>query len=177
MRLDIFNHIFPMNYFNKMLEVAGDHKDMGKRVREIPVLADLAARFRVMDQFDDYAQVICLAAPPIELLAGPDVTPDLARAANDGMADYVAKYPDRFPGFIASLPMNNPEASAEEIDRSIKDLKAVGVQFFTNVQGKPLDLPEFKLLFDRMNDYDLPIWVHPARGANFPDYLTEKKSK
>jgi len=130
-----------------------------------------------MDEFEDYAQIICLASPPLEIIASPDVTPDLAKVANDGMAEYVAKYPDRFPGFIASMPMNKPDAALEEIDRAIKDLKAVGVQFFTNVKGKPLDLPEFKPLFEKMAGYDLPIWIHPARGANFPDYLTEDKSK
>jgi aminocarboxymuconate-semialdehyde decarboxylase len=101
----------------------------------------------------------------------------MARIANDGMADYVANYPDRFPAFIASMPMNNPEAAVEEIDRAIKDLKAVGIQFFTNVAGKPLDLPEYKPLFQKMNDYDLPIWIHPARGADFSDYKTEDRSK
>ena len=177
MKLDIFNHIFPTDFYEKMMEVNPNLVDIGKRVRGIPVLFDLDARFRCMDEFDDYAQILCLASPPIELIAGPDVTPDLARVANDGMAEYVAKYPDRFPGFIASMPMNNPDAALEEIDRVIKDLKAVGIQFFTNVNGKPLDLPEFKPLFEKMAGYDLPIWIHPARGANFPDYLTEKKSK
>jgi predicted TIM-barrel fold metal-dependent hydrolase len=177
MKIDIFNHIFPKTYYDKMMEVNPGLVDIGKRVRDVPVLFDLEARFRVMDQFDDYAQIICLAAPPLEALAGPDVTPDLARAANDGMAEYVSKYPDRFPGFIASLPMNNPEASVIEIDRAIGDLNAVGVQFFTNVNGKPLDEPEFKPLFEKMNGYDLPIWVHPARTAKFPDYITEDKSK
>ncbi len=177
MKLDIFNHIFPKIFYDKMMKVNPDLVDIGKRVRAIPVLFDLDERFRCMDQFDDYAQIICLASPPLEIVAGPDVTPDLARAANDGMAEYVGKYPDRFPGFIASMPMNNPDATLEEIDRAIRDLKAVGIQFFTNVKGKPLDLPEFKPLFEKMADYDLPIWIHPARGANFPDYLTEQKSK
>ena len=177
MKIDIFNHIFPRIYYDKMMEVAPDHKDIGKRVRNVPVLVDLEARFRMMDTFDDYAQVICLCSPALEALAGPDVTPDLARAANDGMADYVFRYPDRFPGFIASLPMNNPEASLEEMERAIEELRAVGFQVFTNVNGKPLDAPEFKPLFAKMNDYGLPIWVHPARGADFPDYLTEEKSR
>ncbi|MBW2064170.1 MAG: amidohydrolase family protein [Deltaproteobacteria bacterium] len=177
MKIDIFNHIFPRSFYQKMMEVNPNLQDIGKRVREVPVIYDLDERFKVMDQFEDYVQVICLASPPIELLAGPDITPDLAKAANDGMADYVARYPDRFPGFIASLPMNNPDEALKEIDRAIKDLKAVGVQFFTNVKGAPLDLPEYKPLFQRMAEHDLPIWVHPARGANFPDYLTEKKSK
>ncbi len=176
MKLDMFNHIFPKVYFDKMLEVAPNYKDMGKRVREIPVLYDLEKRFRVMDEFDDYAQIICLAAPPLEVLA-PDLSPELAKIANDGMAEYVDKYPDRFPGFVASMPMNNPDACLKEIDRAIDELNAVGIQFFTNVNGAPLDLPELKPLFAKMHEVDLPIWIHPARGANFPDYLTEKKSK
>jgi len=176
MKIDIFNHLFPKAFFEKMMEVAPKHKDMGKRVREVPVLFDLEARFRVMDLFQDYAQIICLASPPLEVLVGPDLSPELARIGNDGMAEYVAKYPERFPGFIASLPMNNPEAALVEMDRAIGTLKAVGVQFFTNVNGKPLDLPEFKPLFRRMSELDLPIWIHPARGANFPDYLSEQKS-
>ena len=54
MKIDIFNHIFPKNYFDMMLETAPDHKDIVKRVRSVPVLHDLEARFRVMDQFEDY---------------------------------------------------------------------------------------------------------------------------
>ena len=177
MKLDIFNHIFPKIYYDKMMAVNPNLTDIGKRVREVPVLVDLDARFRMMDEFEDYAQVICLTAPPFDLLAGPDVTPELARVANDGMAEYVAKYPDRFPAFIASLPLDNPDAAVQEIDRDVKDLKAVGVQVFTCVQDKPLDLPEFKPLFAKMAEHDLPIWVHPTRTAKFPDYLTEKKSK
>jgi predicted TIM-barrel fold metal-dependent hydrolase len=177
MKIDIFNHIFPRIFYDKMMEIAPNLVDLGKRVRGVPVLFDLDARFRTMDQFDDYAQVICMPGPPLEVMAGPDLTPELAKAANDGMAEYVAKYPDRFPGFIASMPMNDPDAVAAEIDRAIKDLKAVGVQIFTNVNGKPLDLPEFRPLFEKMSAYDLPIWIHPIRGANFPDYLTEDKSK
>jgi len=176
MKLDMFNHIFPKVYFDKMLEVAPNHKDMGKRVREIPVLHDLEKRFRVMDEFDDYAQIICVAAPPLEVLS-PDLSPELAKIANDGLAEYVDKYPDRFPGFVASMPMNNPDACLKEIDRAIDELNAVGIQFFTNVNGAPLDLPELKPLFAKMHEVDLPIWIHPARGANISDYPTEDRSK
>ena len=177
MKIDIFNHLLPKNFFDKMIEVAPNQKDIGRRMRSIPAIVDLEERFRVMDQFEDYVQVICLPNPPLEVLGGPDVTSELAQIANDGMAEYVAKYPDRFPGFIASLSLSDPDAALTELDRAIKDLKAVGVQFFSNVKGAPLDLPEFEPLFARMAEIDLPIWIHPARAANFPDYLTEKKSK
>jgi len=176
-KIDIFNHIFPKPFYDKMMEVAGQHKDIGKRVRNIPVLVDLDERFRVMDEFGDYVQVLSLASPPLEVIAEADRSPELARIANDGMAELCAKHPERFCGFTASLPMNNPDAALSEINRVVKDLGANGVQMFTNVNGKPLDAPEFQPLFDAMAQHDLPTWIHPARGANFADYLTEDRSE
>lgn len=176
-KIDVFNHILPEPFFKMLMQVAPDHKDMGKRVRGIPMLVDLEVRFRVMDQFDDYCQILSLASPPLEALAGPQVAVELAKAANDGMANLVQRYPERFPGFVASLPMNHPDAALAEMRRAIEDLGAKGVQIFTNVAGKPLDAPELLPVFDIMADLDLPIWLHPARGASFPDYLTEDKSK
>jgi predicted TIM-barrel fold metal-dependent hydrolase len=130
-----------------------------------------------MDLFGDYRQVFSLSAPPIENLAGPEATPDLARLANDSMAETVAKHPDRFPGFIASLPMNNVDAALREIDRAVNELHATGIQIFTNVNGRPLDDPEFRPIFAKMAQITLPIWMHPTRGASFPDYQTEAQSK
>lgn len=178
MKIDIYNHIFPKAYHEKMMEVAPTHADLGKRVRDIPMLADLDERFRVMDMFgDDYRQILSVASPPPEVLASGQDATDLAQIANDGMAQLVERYPDRFPGFTATLALHDPEEAIKEIHRSIRDLGASGIQIFTNVLGKPLDLPEYEPLFAAMADYDLPIWMHPARGSNFPDYLSEKKSK
>src|SRR5437016_2915418 len=133
MKLDIFNHIFPRKFYQRMLDVAPSGKDMHKRVRQIPSIVDLDERFRIMDKFGDYAQVICLGSPPIEVFGPPPVSTELARVANDGMVELVAKYPDRFPAFIASLPMNDPGGLLDEAQRAIGDLGAVGVQVFANV--------------------------------------------
>jgi predicted TIM-barrel fold metal-dependent hydrolase len=176
MKIDIFNHIFPKSFFDKMVSISPNAKDINKRVRNIPCLVDLNERFRIMDRFKDYVQIICIPNPPIEALGSPPVSTDMAKLANDGMAELVKKYPDRFPGFIASLPMNDPEGLLVEAKRAIKDLGAVGVQIFTNVLGRPLTKPETMPLFDLMVKLDLPIWIHPARGADFPDYKTEPKS-
>lgn len=176
MKIDIFNHIFPKSYFDKMVKVAPNGKDMHKRVRNIPCIVDLDERFRIMDMFDEYAQIICLGSPPIEVFGPPPISTDMAKLANDGMAELVQKYPDRFPGFIASLPMNDPKGLLAEANRAIKDLGAVGVQVFTNVLGRPLTKPETMPLFDLMAELDRPIWMHPARGADFPDYKGEPKS-
>src|SRR3989304_112555 len=87
MKLDIFNHVFPKKYFECMLKVAPNGRDMHKRVRAIPSIVDMDARFRIMDRFGpDYAQVICLGAPPIEVLGPPPVSTDRAKIANDGTA-------------------------------------------------------------------------------------------
>ena len=141
------------------------------------MLFDLDERFRVMDRFEDYHQVLSLASPPIEALGGPDVTVPLARAANDGLARLVDSHPDRVPGFVASLPMNAPDAILEEARRAVSDLGARGVQVYSNAAGKPLDSPEILPLFDLMAELDFPVWLHPARQAHHPDYLSEDKSK
>lgn len=176
MKLDIFNHIFPRKFYDRMLEVLPDGRDMNKRVRNIPSIVDLDARFRIMDAFTEYAQVICLPQPPLESLGPPSVSKELAKIGNDGMAELVAKHPDRFPAFIAGLPMNDPDGLLEEAERAVRKLGAVGVQVFSNVNGAPLTAPATMPLFDLMAKLDLPIWLHPARGADRADYTTEKKS-
>src|SRR5476651_1995159 len=93
-----------------------------KRWLHIPVLWDLDKRMRMMDKFKGYKQILTLSMPSIEFLAPPNESPELARLANDGMAEIVAKYPDKFPAFVASLPMNNVPACIEEMDRAIGDL-------------------------------------------------------
>jgi predicted TIM-barrel fold metal-dependent hydrolase len=74
--------------------------------------------------------------------------------------------------------MNNVPEALREMDRAIAELGAKGVQIFTNVNGRPLDEPEFYPIFERMvKKHDLPIWVHPTRTAKFADYASETKSK
>ena len=175
MKLDCYTHIFPVDFFHRMEEVV-ENKAPIKRWLNIPMLYDVDARLRIMDTFGEYQQILTLSAPPIEAMSGPDVTPGLARMANDGMAALVKKYPDRFPAFIASLAMNNPEEASKEVDRAVKELDARGVQIFSNVNGEPLDQEKYWPIFEKMAAYDLPIWLHPARGEDMPDYKTETKS-
>jgi predicted TIM-barrel fold metal-dependent hydrolase len=177
MKIDTFCHIFPEAFYQRMLSISGSGQYMQKRVRGIPSLMDMDVRFRMMDEFSDYVQVISLAAPPIEAMGGPPLAAELARIANDGMAGLVARYPDRFVGFVASLAMNDVEASLIEIERSIFELGASGIQIFTNVNGRPLDDPAYLPIFSKMAEANLPIWLHPTRGPSFPDYQTEPKSK
>src|ERR1700730_3698496 len=116
-KIDIFNHIYPAGYYARLMQVAPDYKDIGKRMRNIPMLADLDARFRVMDTFDGYQQVLSLPTPPIENIASGGDAADVAGAANDGMPELVARHPERFPGFVASLAYDDPDAAVREAVR------------------------------------------------------------
>lgn len=150
---------------------------MQKRVRGVRALYDLDHRFKLMEPYQDYAQVLSLATPPIEALADHTQTPQLARLANKGLAELCQRYPDRFVGFVASLPMNDPEAAVAEAAYAIDQLGATGVQIYSNVNGAPFDQPQYEPLFALLAERDLPIWVHPSREPDFADYQTEGRSK
>jgi predicted TIM-barrel fold metal-dependent hydrolase len=176
-KIDAFNHFFPAASYKRMLELASGQKDMGKRVRGVPLLHDLDARLRVMDAFgDDYQQILSMPSPPLESFAGPGTASELARIGNDGLAELVRRYPARFPAFVASIALNEPDAAFAEARRAMRDLGACGVQVFSNVNGAPLTSPGLLPLFDVMAEFDLPLWIHPARGADMADYKTEKQS-
>ena len=112
--IDAFNHFFPKRIYELMLQSPAGQKDLGKRMQGIPALYDVEERLRVVDSFPDYTQVICLGMPALDRLTGPDRSPEWARIGNDGLAELAAKYPDRFVGHAASLPMNAPDAAAKE---------------------------------------------------------------
>src|SRR5262245_38882582 len=176
MKIDVFNHFMPKPYLERLAALKPGHPAVTAFPR-LATLCDVEARLRLLDEFGELQNVLSLANPPLELIAGPDVTPDLARIANDALAEICLRHADYFPAFIAALPMNDTEAAIAEADRAIGALGARGVQIFTHVAGQPLSLPEFRPIFRRMVEHDLPIWVHPMRGPDFADYKSEQRSE
>jgi len=176
MRLDAYTHFIPGKFLERMNKVAADHKDIGKRMRGIPAIYDLDVRKKVMDGFDNYAQIISYAMPPIEHFAKGEEINEYLKLINDGFAELCEKEKDYFPGWIAQASLATPDASVRETERALKN-GALGVQIYTNVNDKPLDLPEYDQFWARMNELKCPIWVHPSRGANHADYITEPKSQ
>ena len=178
MKIDIFNHILPKPYYDRMIDKMPSGAYMLKRVSNIPFLYDLDTRFRKIEQFgEDYQQVFSVNLPPVEAVWGPDESPEMAQVANDSMAEICARHKDRFPGFVAALPLNNIDAAIVEAERAVKTLGAKGVQVFSNINGHPMDEEQFFPLFQKMHELDYPLWVHPTRAATTPDYATETRSK
>jgi predicted TIM-barrel fold metal-dependent hydrolase len=177
MKIDIFNHVSPRAYLDLLKEHSND-PGIVKRMTGIRMLWDIEARLKMLEEWPDVQQVLTLALPPPEVLAGPDHSPEFARVANDAMAAIRDRWPDKFPAFVAALPMNNVAAALAEMDRAIDALGARGVQLGTNVNGRALDDPEFLPVFERVTKHhDLPIWMHPVRPAAFSDYGAEAKSR
>ncbi len=171
MKLDIFAHVMPRKW-EEALE-----KRFGRKFITVhaPALTDMEQRFRIMDEYKPLRQVVTIPGPPVAEVAGPEESPELARLSNDILAEMVDASPDYFAGGVANLPLNNMDAALKETDRAIKELGFKGVLIHTPSNGKPLDLPEFMPLYYKMAQYDLPIWIHPRRGA-IPDYEGEDKS-
>jgi predicted TIM-barrel fold metal-dependent hydrolase len=179
MKLDAFCHIMPRPYADALsgLEGTPAAANIRNRIEGIPSLVDLDLRFRQMDEFgDDYRQIVSLPAPPPEDLGEPTVSREMATLANDELAALVEAHPDRFAGWVAAAPMNDPDAAVAEAERAV-GLGALGVQIYTNVNGRPLDEARFDPFWAKMAALGRMIWVHPSRSAAWPDYPTEEKSR
>jgi len=179
MKLDAYCHVMPRPYADALAGLGSTPAaaNIRNRIEGIPSLVDLDLRFRQMDEFgEDYRQIVSLPAPPPEDLGDPAVSRQMATLANDELAALVGSHPDRFAGWVAAVPMNDPDAAVAEAERAV-GLGALGVQIYTNVNGHPLDESRFDPFWAKMAELDRTIWVHPSRSAAFPDYVTEEKSR
>ncbi len=174
--LDVFSHFTPRPVLDEFQRLAPGLPALAAFER-LPQLWDIAARIESLEPFDGLQQILNVGNPPVDALGSPDVAAALARRANDELAAIVDRHADRFPGFTACLPMSDVDAALDEIDRSVLQLGARGVQIYSNVNGVPPSAPEFRPVFRRMAELDLPILIHPYRGPQVPDFPTESFSE
>lgn len=139
--------MFPMAYF-KELEKRNISFGMGGiKFSVLPQMHDPETRLRDMEQYRVDMQVLSIGPPGIDLEGTtPELSVMLARIVNDELARVVAKYPDKFAG-MACLPLKRPEEAVQELARAVKELGLKGANIFSNVDGRPLDGPEFIPLF------------------------------
>lgn len=135
-----------------------------------PPFYDMPTKLAHMDEAEIDVAILSLAMPGPELLGGPQAD-EVARMANDLLAELIAAHPGRFWGY-ATLGFGDIEASLQELDRCLSTLQFRGLQLFSNINGKPLDAPEFRPIFLRMAEVGRPIFIHPTVPLN-QNYLMD----
>lgn len=176
MKIDIFCHVMLPQYKKRLYRYA-DKFPTEKAVQDRrPVLTDNEARLEKMAPYEDMVQVINTAMPPIEEIVSPKEAVELTRICNDEMAELVAKYPEKYIAAVANLPLNDMDAALKEAERAIAELKFKGIQIYSRVNGNPPSTEEMMPLYELMVKHDLPIWIHPMRGAEQSDFSNEEMS-
>ncbi len=178
LKIDAFPHILPKAYLELARPRAqGRLSRLFDQYEALVALHDLDRRFRVMDEFGDYLQVLTLVQPAVDSFGEPVVAAELAKCANDSMAELCRGHPDRFVGFAAAVALSDVDGAIDEIDRAVSQLGALGVQIHTNILGAPLDEPRFAPFFAKLASLDRTVWVHPVRTPQMPDYPGEPVSR
>ena len=123
-------------------------------------------RLRLMDEAGIEIMIASLNAPAIQAIHDVARAVEVAREANDVLAQEIARRPDRFVG-VAALPMQDPEQATAELQRCVKELGFRGalVNGFSQV-GSPdtavyYDLPQFRPFWRAVESLDVPFYLHP----------------
>src|SRR5262245_1306120 len=120
----------------------------------------VGARIKEMDEAGIDLAVLSENAPAANNLA-PDVAVKTARASNDFLHETIRAHPTRFAGF-ATLPLPDPKASADELERCVTKLGFHGAMVMGTSHGLFLDDPRFRPVFERAQALEVPIYIHPA---------------
>lgn len=139
------------------------------------VMADLAKR---LADFDDIRiGEMDRAGIDFTVLSqtGPGVQGETDRAAaigrarenNDFLAAQVARHPTRFAGF-AALPMHDPVTAADELERAVKQFGFKGSLVNGHTQGMYYDNPAYDAFWERMQELDVPMYLHPTDAYVMP---------
>lgn len=116
-------------------------------------------RLQSMDEAGITVQVLSNTGPGPDLVPGVDGIA-MAQEMNDHLAAAISRHPDRFAGF-AVLPMQSPDAAADELARSVRSLGFVGALVNGTTDGRFLDDPSYDGLLAAAVDLDVPIYIHP----------------
>ena len=184
--LDIHSHVF----IPEAAAFAGPHMDFStiplarfatdetralnrkQDAERTPVAGTIDLRLAEMDAAGiDMQAVQC--APPQCYTTGPlEIAVPAARLVNDGMAAFVAQRPDRLLGF-GSVPMQDGQEAAKELERCTRELGFKGVQILTNVGGRELSDPAFAPFWAKAEELGVLVMMHPVGftgGERFTRY-------
>ncbi len=172
--IDIHAHYFPEAYL-RAIETQGERSGItldrsdaaGPAIKIGTMLGghlrrefyDLEARLKEMNRAGVDVHALSLTFPMV-YWADAELAARLARAVNDAMSEAHRAYPDRFVA-LATLPMQDPARAVEELGRAARLPGIRGVYLGTNVNGRELDDPAFLPVWERIDDLELPVFLHP----------------
>lgn len=128
-------------------------------------------RIPEMDLYGLDVQVLSLNSPGIQAEKDAATAVSKATTVNDFLADIIAEHPTRFSGF-AALPLQDPKAAADELERAVTQLGLKGGLINAHTHGRYLDDPEFRVVWERAEGLDVPLYLHPANGVDTADVLS-----
>lgn len=170
--IDFHNHFYPPDYIDALrsgrsvVKVTEDRE--GNPVVHYPgdynVLVrghrDIDFRERVIRDHGITTQVLTFTTPGIHVEA-PDVAVEWASMVNDAFAAIASERSAHFTA-LATLPLNDPAASVQELERACRTLGLPGAMLFSNVNGVGLDDRRFWPLYDKANELGAVLYVHPV---------------
>lgn len=159
MRIDLFAHVLTPNYLAEL-----DRRNIRHHpTKPASILSDYAERTAVMDEFaPGDTSVVTMMGPDLESLVEPKLAVKLAGLANDELAEMTVKDPAHFIAAAGVLPMDDIPAATRECRRAIEELGLKGIQISSNIRGEYPDSERLYPIYEMMEHYDLPIWIHPV---------------
>jgi 2,3-dihydroxybenzoate decarboxylase len=124
-------------------------------------------RLSIMDRHHIDFVVLSLAGPGVQVEKEPAVALKKSKSVNDFLATEIQKRPQRFGGF-AHLPMQNPAAAADELERCVRDLGFQGAMINGQTNGEYLDLDKYSVFWERVAGLEAPVYLHPANPVDRP---------
>lgn len=124
----------------------------------------LEERVRAMAKCGVDMQVLTLTTPGVDS-EEPELGLRLARLTNDAYGEITERFPDKFVA-LATLPMQDPQAAAEEFERAVEDRGLRGAMIFSNAAGTPIDGDRFMPVYEKAVKLDVPIFIHPTSPLN-----------
>ena len=188
MNIDLHNHVVPQTVVDALAKhperygMGIEEKD-GKRwfnshgrLAELsPVFYDADAKVEWMDRNQLDIAAISVGPPIYFYWLSPEIGLEAAKLANDGIAQMVAKRPDRLRG-IAHLPMQDPDAAITELERVVREYKFKGVEVGTSIEGVELANPKFRKVLKTIEQLGCFVFTHPyqclAQGGMSEYYLS-----
>jgi 2,3-dihydroxybenzoate decarboxylase len=128
-------------------------------------------RLAAMDAAGLDVQVLSLNSPGIQGETDAVAAVDRAKAVNDLLAATIETHPNRYSGF-AALPLQDPASAARELERAVTRLGLKGGLVNGHTQGRYLDDPTFRIVWETASRLDVPIYLHPANSVDVPDILS-----